>query len=173
MKQKTVKKSVLKQGYYYEEKSWYDALPYALPVPEYKEELFPKAMSHKEILNAYHIKPYTVAEAFAVASEKSATLKNGEYRLVYFIDGDATCRLHVYRYSFGKLRVYISRVDPDRQWDAGYGVLLSNGTLDTESNDAVALGNLDALTLDSTRLDDIKKAIELLKGNGFKVIKEF
>lgn len=161
---KTIKKSLLKQGYYYEERPWYDALPETLTVPSYREEIFPKDMTHKKILETYKITPYTIEEAFAVAADKSKTLQNKEYRLVYFTDGDTRYGLGVYRNSDGGLEVCVDEVYLDDEWDAGDGVLFSNEPSDTEKPDTETIEPSDTLFP-----LEVGNAINLLKEHGFKI----
>lgn len=165
---KTIKKSALKEGYFYEEKSWYDALPETLKVPEYKTEIFAETLSHKEILEKYKIESYqSIEDAFAVAADSIPTPENDyKGRLVYFMDGETRYRLGVSRGSDGRLRVYVDRVGPDDQWDAGRGVLFSNETLSPGGSvDTLALGRSEPLTLS----DETKNAITLLKSQNFRI----
>lgn len=163
---KKIKKSVLKENYYYECKPFYDALPEKLTVPSYQTEIFTETLSHKEILEKYRIEPYNnIQDAFAVAADCIPTLKN-DYngRLTYFMDGDTRCRLRVYRDSDGELRVYILGVDPDNQWGAGYGVLYSAETSIPLKVDTLKLCDLDPLSE--------QKVINMLKLKGYKITKE-
>lgn len=160
---KTIQKSKLKEGYYYEYKSFYEALPDTLTVPQYTEKIFSETISNKNILKTYKIKPYTTEEAFAAAADKSQTLRENEYRILYFNDGNTRCRLGVYRSSGGKLGVDVCGVDPDGQWLAGYGVLYSAETLNSLENDSLTLEHFDP------SVPTQASAIKYLKDCGYKI----
>lgn len=163
---KTIQKSKLKEGYYYEYKSFYEALPDTLTVPQYTEKIFSETISNKNILKTYKIKPYTTEEAFAAAADKSQTLKENEYRILYFNDGNTRCRLCVYRNSDGRLEVSIYGVDPGGQWRAGGGVLYSAETLNSLENDSLTLEHFDP------SVPTQASAIKYLKDCGYKITKE-
>lgn len=138
MKTKTVKKSALKEknGCYYEFDDFYNKLPETLKVPEYKTEIFPTVMTHREIIEKYSVRPYeNIEDAFAVATDVIKTLKNDyKGRIIYFYDSSKTlCRLDVWRYGGGGLSVGVLEVNLDNKWDAGYGVSLSNNVSKTSS----------------------------------------
>lgn len=162
---KTAKKSLLKEGYYYESKAWYDTIPQELTVPSYQTEIFPKAMTHQEIIDTYHIEPYkNIQDAFAVAADCIPTLLNDyKGRLVYFMDGDTRYRLNVYRDSGGELGVGVYGLDLGLEWNAGDGVLFSNETQILKADDTLALNSFEPLTIKETQ------AIEILKEKGFKI----
>lgn len=159
---KTIKKSVLKENWYYEYDDIYDSLPEELSVPEYKTEIFNKTISHRDILSTYKVEPYeSVGQAFAVAADIIPTLKNDcKGRLVYFKRSGELCRLRVWRNGDGVLRVGVGKVGLGDEWDAGDGVSLSTKSLENSEN---ALGSLDKLTLDD--------AVRVCKMHGLKVIK--
>lgn len=159
---KTIKKSLLKSGYYWEYKDFYDSLPSELAVPKYQTEVFTETITNKQILETYKIKPFSIEEAFAVVADYSEKIKKGEWKIIYFKDGTTTCRLLVYRHSDGRLEVYINEVNLDRKWGAGNGVLFSNETL--ESDNSLSLDNSESLTLES--------AIKICKENGLKITRE-
>lgn len=148
---KTANKSKLRErnGYYYEFRPFYDALPANLEVPEYRTEIFPRAMTHAEIIREYAVVPYgNVQDAFAVIADCIPTLKNDyKGRLAYFSDTDGTlCRLNVWRHGDGMLSLFVRRVDLDYEWHAGSGVLASNERSDArKETGALALSPLDPL----------------------------
>lgn len=158
-KSPTIKKSILKQGYYYESKPFYDALPDTLTVPKYQTEIFSKEMTHQEILDTYKITLYkNIQDASAAAADCIPTLKNDYFgRLAYFMHGDNRYRLYVYRDSVGELGVDIYEVSPGNQWPAGRGVVFSNETENLELSDTVALGNLEL------RICNIEETLKKIK----------
>lgn len=160
---KTIKKSLLKEGYYYEFKPFYNSLPATLTIPEYQTEIFPKDMSHQEILDTYKIEPYqSIQDAFAVAADCIATLKNDwKGRIIYFMDGDTRYRLDVFRDSDGRLGVGIDGVNLDG-WDAGYGVLFSNK--DPKPLSSATLDDLGSLSL--------KDAVKMVLDAGYVIYKK-
>lgn len=161
MKYKVTKfhKSILKEGYYWEFKPFYDTLPDELEAPEYSEHIFTKTMTHKEIMETYEKKPFTMEEAFAVAANYASKAKNGQWRIVYFRYGDVPCWLNVWREDGGFLNLAVVKVDLDSTWHAGSGVLVSNENLDTVSSnsDTLSLGSLDA------RLSKVEEVVSKLK----------
>lgn len=156
-------KSKLKEGYYYEEKEWYDACPDDLPnAPKYQIEIFPKVMTHKEILETYKIVPYSsYREAAAVVVSIIPTLKNDfKSRLVYFKENEVLYRFSAWRRGGGRLYLYVREVELGNEYGAGSGAcFLSNSTSDTSGDSP-----LDSLTL--------PQAIKICKENGYKVMKE-
>lgn len=158
---KKINKSALKEGYYYEYKSWYDALPEKLTVPKYQTEIFTKTISNREILDTYKVEPFTIEQAFAVAADCIPTLKN-DYsgRVIYFMDGDTRCRLSVYRDTDGELEVDVSYVYLFIEWYAGDGVLFSNKV--TENLGAEALSPSETLSL-KARVEKLENLVEGLK----------
>lgn len=158
-------KSELKEkgSYYYEEKPWYDACPETLPeIPEPKVEIFPRAMTHREILKEYKVTPYaSYAEAAAAIAHIKPTLKNDyKGRIAYFIEDGTTYRLNAWRGDDGQFVLRVNEADLDDEWDAEDGVAFSNGTLDASGT---SLSPSDSLTLES--------AIALVKSNGYEVFK--
>lgn len=162
---KTNNKSLLKSGYYYETKPWYDDCPDKLPVPEFKTEIFPRAMTHREILDTYKITPYaSYAEAAAVVLALIPALTNDyKGRLVYFKEGGTLYRFSAWRYDDGQLDLYVFEPDLDDGWGAEYGVCFGNGTLDASNT-----GHLD-----SDVPLELSRAIEVVKSHGYKIIKEY
>lgn len=162
----TISKSTIKEkgSYYYEVKPWYDKAPKKLPKPTYKTEIFTEVISHSKILKTYAIEPYSsYAEALAVVADLIPTLKNDwKGRLVYFKENDVLYRWNAFRYDDGQLNVYVRRVNPDNEWNAGNGVCFQ-ATKPSNTSD-LNLGNLDSL--------DLSAAIELVKKSGYKVYKE-
>lgn len=169
---KTIKKSILQSGYYYEFRKLYDALPDDLEVPEYRTEIFDGTISHKEILKTYEVEPYAnAADAFAVIADCVPTLKkDGKGRISYFNDQDGTlCRLSVWRGGGGRLSLYVGRVRLGGEWDDGDGVLASNAPLGTETpSEPLVLGLSDPLRGEP---EDLREAvaIRLLKERGFRI----
>lgn len=148
-------------SYYYEEKAWYDLCPNTLPIiPPVTVEIFPKSMTHREILKEYNITPYnSYAEAAAALIPLIPTLKYPS-RIVYFNDDSILYRFHAWRRDDGRLGVRVRRVYLDDEYDAERGVVFSNGLSDT-------LGSLSSS--DSLSLED---AIAIVKSHGLKVIEE-
>lgn len=126
-------KNILKEGYYYECKPWYDTLPDEIAETYYKTEIFPKAMTHKEILETYKIIPYnSYFDAAFICISALKDLKNDyKGRSVYFKENDVLYRFNAWRGDGGQLRVNVDEVDLDGEYDAGSGVLFSNGISDT------------------------------------------
>lgn len=123
------KKSQLKEvgSYYYEQNDWYKNCPDELPyIPDTKVEIFPNAMTHREILETYKIKPYaSYAEAAAALVPLIADLKYPS-RIVYFEEDGKLYRLFAWRYDDGLLGVHAEGVDLRRECDAESGVCFSN-----------------------------------------------
>lgn len=173
-----VRKEVLKEknGYYYEFSPFYDALPDTLDVPEYRTEIFPRRMTHAEILSEYAIVPYqNISDAFAVIADCIPTLKKDcKGRLAYFADTDGTpCRLHVWRNDDGMLNLDVDDVSLDREWNAGDGVLASNDRSDARKEvGTLGFSPLGTLPENEPNLNEsIGEAIDLLKENGFRIYK--
>lgn len=165
---KKINKNVLKEknGYYYEFRPFYDSLPSKLTVPEYRTAIFPKKMTHREIMETYRIMPYSsVEDAFAVIADCIPTLKNDyKGRIAYFNDKDGTpCRLDVWRGDDGRLGLGVDEVGPGGEWSAGGGVLSSN-------NETGNLGTVDPLSSETLTLTD-EQCIEQLKSNGYRITK--
>lgn len=157
-----MKKSQLKEkrSYYYEEKAWYESCPDTLPkVPEFKTEIFPRAMTHQEILDTYKIIPYSsYAEAAAVVVSIIPDLK-WPSRIVYFKENEVLYRFDAWRDDDGQLGVNVGRVHLGREYAAEYGVAFSNSPSDTLDS----LSSLDSL--------ELSRAIEICKSNGLVVYK--
>lgn len=135
---KTIKKSVLKENYYYEFKPLYDTLPEKLTVPSYHTEILPKNMTHKEILETYHITPSkNIETAFAMIADCIPTLKNDyKARIAYFLDENGIpCRLDVWRDDDGELYLDVFKVYPGNERDAGDGVLVSENMVQSENEE--------------------------------------
>lgn len=158
-----IPKSNLKENYYYEYTDLYAHLPDKLEVPEYKTEIFTEAITHREILKKYNIAPYTVEQAFAVAADCIKDLKNDfKGRFIYFKNGDALCRLFVWRDDDGRLDVRVYEVCLDgRCGDGSDWVFLADVTNVTLDN---TLESSDTLSLD--------RAIQICKEAGYKIYKE-
>lgn len=163
---KTIKKSLLKEkdSYYYECNDWYSKVPEKLTVSNFKTEIFPRSMTHREILKEYSVIPYnSYAEAVAICASVIPTLKNDyEGRIIYFKENEILYRFCAWRGGDGQLRVGVSRVHLGGECGAGNGVCFSNGNLDTSEK---TLSNLDSLTLE--------KAIEICKENNLTVTKVY
>lgn len=140
-----MKKSQLKEkgSYYYECKDFYGACPNTLPIiPPARVEIFPRTMTHAEILKEYKIIPYnSYAEAVAALIPLIPDLKLPS-RIVYFKEDEILFRFHAWRFGGGQLSVYVDEVFLDREYDAERGVVFSNGHLDALSN-----SSLDSLSL--------------------------
>lgn len=123
---KQILKSKIKENgsYYYECKPWYDKTPSKLPKPIYQTEIFPRMMSHAEILKTYAIAPYSsYTEALAVVADLIPTLTNDwKGRFVYFKEDDVPYCFRAWRLGDGRLRVYVNSVDLGNKWRVGYGV---------------------------------------------------
>lgn len=140
-----IKKSDLKKGYYYEEKPWYDACPDELEEPEeFKMEIFPRIMTHAEILKEYNIAPYSsYAEAAVVFLAVIPRFdKNCKGQVVYFTDDGILYRFLAWRRGGGRLYVGVRKVDLGIEYDPGDGVAFRNSPSVPSGNSA-----LDSLTL--------------------------
>ncbi len=158
---KTVQKSKIKEGYYWEYESLYDSLPKTLTVPEYKTEIFEKPITNKKIIEKYKIVPYTIEQAFAVAIDCIPTLKNNyKGRIIYFKNGDTLCGLYVYCFDDGLLGAGVDELGLDGEWDAGNGTIFSN-----------TLNTLDSSPLDSESLMTLETAIQMCKDAGLEVVR--
>lgn len=130
-----INKNKLKECYYWEYTDLYDKLPAKLEVPDYEHEIFPKTMTHKEILETYNIAPYTVEQAFGAALSIIPELQNDwKSKLIYFMNGTTLCRLIMYRGDDGRLGVNVNRVDLGREWHAGNGTLFSKSFIPSETS---------------------------------------
>lgn len=131
------KKSQLKEegSYYNEEKDWYKNCPDTLPtIPPVKVEIFPRVMSHREILNTYKIVPYSsYAEAAAALIPLIPDLKLPS-RIVYFKEDNVLFRFHAWRDDDGQLRVNVNEVNLGRRCGAEDGVAFSNSTSDPSNS---------------------------------------
>lgn len=159
---KIIKKSLLKSGYYWEFKDFYSSIPNELSVPKYRMEVFTETITNKQILETYKIKPFSIEEAFAVATDYSEKIKKGEWKIIYFKDGTTTCRLDVYRHVDGDLDVNVYKVGPTNEWNAGGGVLFSNK--DSQILSSATLGDLGSLSL--------KDAMKVVLDAGYVVYKK-
>lgn len=137
---KTIPKKNLKENYYYESKPWYDTMPNKLPIVDYTTVIFPRTMSHREILKEYNIEPYTVQEAFSVAADLVKKLKNNDWRLVYFTDNDTLYRFDAWRDVVGQLRVGVNEVGLDGGYGAGGGACLRSKSLSSSPSVSLASG---------------------------------
>lgn len=157
---KTLKKSILKSGYYWELKPWYDSCPDELPVAEYKTEIFTDYLTHKEILKKYNITPYdSYAQAASVAVSLADTLKRGEYRIIYFKEDEVLYRFGAFYYDDSRLDFHVRKVGPSSGYDPGDGVCFGYPS-DTQP---LTLSDSDNLTLES--------AIKIVWENGFSIYK--
>jgi hypothetical protein len=137
IKQK-VNKSILKSGYYYEFKEFYDTLPEKLPITEKVfERTLEKITKEVEILTLGV--PFNKEEAFGLACKVSKTLKNNKYKIIFFKDKEITCGLFVCRGGDGRLWVGVFYVSPDFEWGAGGGVLFSKKSLTLKSSPSETL----------------------------------
>lgn len=156
-------KSELKQDYYWECKDFYDKLPDQIEVIPSHTEILTKTMTHREILDTYKIKPYTLEQATGVILDIIPTLQNDyKSRIVYFKDNDVLYRFRAYRPSDDELSVDVFEVGLDNRWDAGNGVCFSNELLDTQSQ---------SISTSETLSD--QAMIDILKSKGYKISKEF
>lgn len=140
-----ISKSKLKEpnGYYYEQKPWHETLPDMLDVPEFKTEIFPKPMTHTEILETYKIIPYaSYALAAGVIASIIPDLKNSDKgRIVYFKENDVLYRFDAFRDDDGGLDWRVNEVVLGRGWDAGCGACFGNSPSDSEPSDSSILGS--------------------------------
>lgn len=158
-KSKTANKSILKSGYYYEFKPFFDSLPEKVATVAYRESVLTESMKYADILKKFGISPEeSFGKAAGIALNCIPTLGNGEYRVIFFTHDEAPCGLHVWRRVDGDLYLYVYRVDLDRGWLAGHGVL--SGT----QNETGTLGKVsDALSLEPLEtLHDLTTVTELL-----------
>lgn len=158
-------KSKLKEkgSYYYEERDWYENCPAQLPqAPIFKVEVFPRIMSHREILDTYKVVPYaSYAEAASVVISIIPDLKYPS-RIVYFKEDGVLYRFDAWRRDGGQLVVDVYEVRLGFKYVAEYGVCFSNSTSDT----------LGAGPLDSSEPSALASAIELVKSHGYRIFKE-
>ncbi len=101
---------------------------------------FMKSITHAKIidgckqLNAYQ--EYDLSDgieratALVVAGELDKKDNTGIIIYLTNCKDGTPCRLGVWRYGDGELRLGVSKVNPDYEWNAGYGVLCSNENLD-------------------------------------------
>lgn len=153
-------KSKLKEGYYYEIKNFYDKLPDEIEVPEYKTEIFPKVMTHREILDTYKIEPYTMEQAFGVILDVISTLKNySNCRIVYFEEDGVLYRLSAFRHDGGLLGVNVNSAVFDDKWDAGSGACFSNKKL-SNYEPILTPRDLETLTLRVEKLENWARKLQ-------------
>ncbi len=161
-----MKKQKLKEtgSYYYEERPWYDDCPDTLPkTPDFKTEILPRAMKHKEILDTYKIVPYaSYAEAASVVASIIPELK-WPSRIAYFKEKGILFRFNAWRDGGGQLYVRVRKVDLSNGFGAGDGVCFSNSYSESLPE---SLGSLDSSML------MLSRAIEICKENNLKVYKE-
>lgn len=158
-----INKNILKSGYYYEEKDWYDTLANELPEVEYKTEIFTETISHNNILKKYNITPYpSYIEAAAVCANLIKDLKNNyKSRLVYFTENNTLFRFFAWRLGDGQLGLGVGKVGLGNDYGAGRGVCFSNIPLIPSDT-----------TLESSDTLSLIRAIEIVKSNGYKVFLE-
>lgn len=154
-------KSVLKSGYYYEVKSWYNACPETLPKVKYQTEIFTRYITHAEILKEYNITPYnSYNEAAAVVASLVEDLKPNDWRIVYFKEDEVLYRFHAFRDDDSQLNFSVYEVDLGSLFGPGHGVCFGY-----PSDTSASLSPSETFTLDW--------AMEIVKENGYKIIKEF
>lgn len=122
-------KSKLKEGYYYEEKPWYDTLPDTIASPEpFTTVIFEKDMTHDEILKEYNIVPYnSYMDAAIICLSIIPDLKNDyKGRIIYFKENDVLYRFYAWRFDSGELNVNIFEVDRGDGGSASYGACFSD-----------------------------------------------
>lgn len=149
-------KSLLKQGYYWECKNFYDKLPDEVEVIESRVEIFPKIMTNQDILNTYKIEPYTLEQATGILLGIIDDLKYPP-RIIYFKDNDVLYHFSAYRYDDGELSVDVDEVYLGREWRADDGACLSNVPLNTQSTKTQTLSSSDYC--DCPRCSNCKKLI--------------
>lgn len=155
-------KTLLKEGYYYEEKPWYDTLPETIAEPNpFKTIIFEKDMTHDQILKEYNIVPYnSYMDAAIVCLTIIHTLKNDcKSRIIYFKESNILYRFSAWRDGVGKLSVRVSKVRRGSKYYAGSGACFSNVPLKSLTE---YLSPSDTLTLES--------AIKIVKQAGYKII---
>lgn len=100
-----------------------------------KVQLFKNAITHRNIIaegeNLGIYQEYELGHALLLANElvKAGAIEKRGYGVIIYLKNrknDTRCRLYVWRYGRGELRVYVSRVSLDDEWFAGDGVLFSN-----------------------------------------------
>lgn len=154
-------KSVLKSGYYYEVKPWYDACPTTLPKVKYQTEIFTRYITHAEILKEYTITPYnSYNEAAAVVGSLVEDLKPNDWRIVYFKEDGVLYLFLAFRIGDSQLVLGVRKVGPDGTFGPGNGVCFGY-----PSDTSASLSPSETFTLD--------RAMEIVKENGYKIIKEF
>lgn len=150
-------KLLLKQGYYHECEPFFDKLSDEIEVIESRVEIFPKTMTHREILETYKIEPYTLEQATGILLGILDDLKYPS-RLIYFKDNDVLYCFNAYRRDGGGLRAFVYETLLDSRCYAGYGVCLSNKPLNTQSSDTSTLSSSDYC--DCPRCINCKKLIK-------------
>lgn len=155
---KTYKKKLLKQGYYYEFKSFYDSLPEKLSTPEkYIEKVNTKWTIEEDMVKGNE--PFSKEEAFGLVCKiiKENDTKN-KYNLVWFKDDNGgLCGVSVWL-NDGGWRVDVGRFVASYEWSTGDRSFFRNENLDT-----LETRNLDALTLRVSNLEKkFKKITEIL-----------
>lgn len=157
---KKIPKSILKTNYYWEYESLYDTLPDKLLPVSFRTEILKENMDYITILKTFNIIPCgSFLEAARIAVSTIDSIKNGEYKIVFFFNSGIPCRLNVWRYDYGKLNLYVNEVSPDFEWFAGRGVLVAINTSET-TNQTLELS------------DTLALAIQTVKEAGYKIFKE-
>lgn len=122
-------KSKLKEGYYYEEKPWYDTLPDTIASPQpFTTVIFEKEMTHDQILKEYKIIPYnSYMDAAIIYLSILPDLKNDyEGRIIYFKENDVSYRFRAWRDDGGQFDVSVYEVRRGYKYYAGDGACFSN-----------------------------------------------
>lgn len=148
---KTISKKILKTGYYWEIKPFYDNLPSKLPIPKkYFEKVNTGWTTEEEMIKGN--KPFTKEEAFGLICKFIQDKKYG-VNIVWFKDNDALCEVSV-RLVGGGWDVYAIKFRPSRGWDAGFRSFFRNANLDTLTSDPS-----ETLTLENF-ISDLKDIIK-------------
>lgn len=143
MKQKSIHKKILKEGYYWEYKSIYHSLPDKLPIPENPfSKVNTEHTTEAEMVKAGQ--PFTQDEAFGLAAHIITENKpNNDYNIIWFRDyNGGLCGVCVGRGGDGWcVRVFM--FGASREWYAGYRSFFRNGNSESlTSPDPLTLKNL-------------------------------
>lgn len=157
---KKIPKSILKTNYYWEYESLYDTLPDKLIPVSYRTEILKEDMNYDTILKTFNITPCgSFLEAARIAVSAIDSIKNGEYKIVFFLNSGIPCRLGVWRRDYGELDLSVGKVGPGREGFAGFGVLVAINTSET-ANQTLELS------------DTLALAIQTVKEARYKIFKE-
>lgn len=136
-----INKIKLKEGYYWEYKEFYYALPTKLSIPEkYIEKVNTVTTTEENMVKGKEY--FTQEEAFGLAcklmKENDTTKK---YNLIWFKDKEGElCEVDVWLYS-GGWNVGVDKFNPQYVWDAGNRSFFRNESLDSESSDTLNFRN--------------------------------